>query len=202
MGIETARRPRLTRAMSLEAFRESYWLKVELQDFCRQHGLSTMGGKQEIAARIEVFLQTGDKLVPAASPASSPEARRFNAAAATSFTMQTRCPAGFKCTQEVRRFFVAHLGEKFRFTVTLQQHIRDNPGITFQAIADEWLRQEQRRKKGWKPEIASQFELNRFTRDFFADPRNKGKSRQDCLDEWKRARARPGAHGYVPPAEQ
>ena len=41
-------RPTLNRQLDSTTFRDFYWLKEELVDFCRNNGLSTAGGKLEI----------------------------------------------------------------------------------------------------------------------------------------------------------
>ena len=54
-------RPNLTKDISVESFKDFYWLKKELQSFCRKYGLSATGPKIEISDRIEIFLRTGEK---------------------------------------------------------------------------------------------------------------------------------------------
>jgi hypothetical protein len=191
---------RLTASTCPKDFRDFYWLKAELQDFCRSHGLSSAGGKRDIADRIEAFLRSGRRVAPMRRTSSAaPAARLFNQATAQQLSLRTRVPAGFKCTQEARRFFETRVSPHFRFTVTLQQYIRAHPGVTFAAIAAQWKREHEGRKAGtFKPAIAPQFEFNQFTRDFHADPRNAGKTRADCLAAWKRTRARRGDNTYRP----
>ena len=53
-------RPTLNRQLDSTTFRDFYWLKEELVDFCRNNGLSTAGGKLEITERIAHFLDTGE----------------------------------------------------------------------------------------------------------------------------------------------
>lgn len=53
-------RPNLTKDISIESFRDYYWLKEELQSFCIEHGISTYGSKIEICDRIETFILTGN----------------------------------------------------------------------------------------------------------------------------------------------
>ena len=36
----------------------------------------------------------------------------------------------------------------------------------------------------YKTTISAQFEYNRFTRDFFEDPNNKGKAKADAIAAW------------------
>ena len=52
-------RPPLTKSISLEDFQNYYWLKAELQTFCREHGLPASGSKIEITERISHYLHTG-----------------------------------------------------------------------------------------------------------------------------------------------
>ena len=52
-------RPELNKNLSSAAFREWYWLKEELTNYCRRNGLPASGSKTELADRIAVFLDTG-----------------------------------------------------------------------------------------------------------------------------------------------
>ena len=52
-------RPSLTKSISLEDFQNYYWLKAELQTFCRENGLPASGSKIEITERISHYLHTG-----------------------------------------------------------------------------------------------------------------------------------------------
>lgn len=197
------RRVELTRHTSPRDFREFYWLKTELQDFCREHGISRAGGKREIADRIERFLGSGDRVARVQREQDAPRdreaARRFNTMNARQFTMKTRIPVGFRCTQQLRTFFERNVDPEFRFTVTLQNYIKAHPGILFEQLAAYWRGESRARKADeFKPEIAPQFEFNQFTRDFHADPANRGKTRRDCLDAWKRTRDARGENKYRP----
>ncbi len=49
-------RPNLTKEISIKDFKDYYWLKEELQNFCRENGMSASGSKLEISDRIETFL--------------------------------------------------------------------------------------------------------------------------------------------------
>lgn len=54
-------RPELNKKISLQDFRDFYWYKEELIDFCRSDNLDKRGGKIELANRIEKFLETGKR---------------------------------------------------------------------------------------------------------------------------------------------
>lgn len=49
-------RPKLDKNLDGKTFREFYYLKEELVDFCRRYGLPTSGGKLEITEKIAHFL--------------------------------------------------------------------------------------------------------------------------------------------------
>ena len=53
-------RPDLNKDIQVESFRNFYWLKEELQTFCKENGINASGSKLEIADRIEWFLRTGE----------------------------------------------------------------------------------------------------------------------------------------------
>lgn len=74
----------------------------------------------------------------------------------------------------------------------LQNYIKQHPGITFADIITEYHRQLERTKKGeLKTEIGSQFEYNQFTRNYFANPKNAGKSRSDSIIAWNVLKSKP-----------
>ncbi len=59
MEVKTMR-PELTKDLPIKDFTDFYWLKTELQQFCRENNMSPSGSKMELSKRIEVFLTTGD----------------------------------------------------------------------------------------------------------------------------------------------
>lgn len=56
-------RPNLDNNLDGKIFKEYYYLKEELIDFCRKNDLQTTGGKLELTERIAKFLDTGKKLI-------------------------------------------------------------------------------------------------------------------------------------------
>ena len=60
-----SQRPELSKDIDAATFREYYYLKEELVDFCRENGLPVSGGKVELTERIAVFLETGTILLKA-----------------------------------------------------------------------------------------------------------------------------------------
>lgn len=53
------KRPILNKELDSKTFRNYYFLKEELVNFCRENGMPTSGSKIEIADRIAYFLDTG-----------------------------------------------------------------------------------------------------------------------------------------------
>ncbi len=65
------KRPVLDKHLDSKTFREFYYLKEELIDFCRKYRLPVYGGKIEITDRIAYFLDTvllRNYLVPSSPP--------------------------------------------------------------------------------------------------------------------------------------
>lgn len=186
-------RPLLSPNLDVDDFCSFYWLKNELAQFCRAYGIIATGSKKDLEERIKVFLMTGD-----ASRASQISPSYVNAASQSVFlSLDTKVPQGFRCSYEARDFFIKYLGPSFRYSVALQKYVKANPGITFLQVIDEYKRQQQA-KEVHTSEIDAQFEYNQFTRDFFNDPTNQGKSRQDCIEAWHRIKVRRGPRKYQP----
>lgn len=54
-------RPDLDLKLSAGIFRQYYYLKEELVDFCRRNNLQATGSKPELSERIAVFLESGKR---------------------------------------------------------------------------------------------------------------------------------------------
>ena len=54
-------RPKIHKGLSSETFRNYYYLKEELVEFCRKEGLKIGGGKLELTERIATYLETKGK---------------------------------------------------------------------------------------------------------------------------------------------
>lgn len=96
-------RPQLTKDINIEEFKQYYWLKEELQAFCREHLLSPAGSKGEIANRIEVFLHSGKILQPVRRAKISKVEEPLS--------LDTVITEGHRCSQQVRAFFRSHWTE-------------------------------------------------------------------------------------------
>ncbi|UII56776.1 SAP domain-containing protein [Cytobacillus spongiae] len=185
-------RPTLTRGMSLESFRDYYWLKEELQSFCRVNGISASGAKVEIAHRIEVFLQTGETLSPIRRTRALQKVE-----AETTLSLDTVITENHRCSQTVRAFFKTVI-PKFHFSTFIQTYLKNNVGKTYREVVAAWHEEEKRKKDAaYKKNIGPQFEYNQFIHDFFADPKNKGRSRQEAIRAWNEIKKLPGSNRYI-----
>ncbi|HDR7913001.1 TPA: SAP domain-containing protein [Bacillus wiedmannii] len=187
-------RPPLTKSISLEDFQNYYWLKAELQTFCREHGLRASGSKTEITERISHYLTTGKILKNSSVQRESKASLSYK-----DLSLQTIITKNHRCSEDIRAFFKEKIGANFRFTVALQKFFKENVGKTYEDAITFWYEENERKKDPtYKTTISAQFEYNRFTRDFFEDPNNKRRSKADAIAAWKEIKTKPGSNAYVP----
>lgn len=178
-------RPVLDRNLDSKTFRDFYYLKEELVNFCRENNIPVSGGKIEIADRIAYFLDTGKIL-------SAHTARKRTTVIST-ISEDTKIETNFVCSQKHRAFFREHIGSRFSFNVAFQKWLKSNAGKTYQeAIAAYYQILEDKKKR--KTKIDKQFEYNTYIRDFFAD--NKGKSLEEAIKCWKYKKQLQGHNRY------
>jgi hypothetical protein len=152
-------RPLLTPSLSPENFKDWYWLKKELQDFCSAQALFSTGSKEDLTARVLAHLS--GKSLPAV-PTSSPSVRRNPMP--QSLMQDTVIGPGWRLNEDLRAFFVAHTSPAFRFNQALRDLFKNPQGHTLaQALAVYRSSLEQ----GPAP-IQRQFQLNQHIRDYFA----------------------------------
>ncbi|WP_042221829.1 DUF6434 domain-containing protein [Oceanobacillus manasiensis] len=185
-------RPNLTKDISIESFKEFYWLKEELQSFCRENGLNASGSKIEISDRIETFLRTGEiKKTIRNSRANKTIVSQVD------LSLDTVITENHRCSQDVRAFFKTVI-PKFHFSTYIQEYFKNNVGKTYRDAVNAWFKEEERKKDpSYKKNIAPQFEYNQFIRDFFADPKNQGKSRDEAIEAWNEIKKLPGSNKYT-----
>lgn len=151
-------RPILDKNLDSKTFREFYYLKEELVDFCRKYGLPTFGGKLEITEQIAHFLDTGEIL--------SAKRVQKKAQTITDITEETPIESDFVCSEKHREFFKEHIGNSFSFNVAFQKWLKSNSGKTYADAIDAYYQILEDKKKG-KTKIDKQFEYNTYIRDFF-----------------------------------
>lgn len=92
-------RPELTRDLNVDDFRNFYYLKEELQTYCRKNGISASGSKIEITERIATFLETGKILKPMRKSSTSTKKVELE-----ELSLNTIITENHRCSQEVRAF--------------------------------------------------------------------------------------------------
>ncbi|RUL53544.1 DUF6434 domain-containing protein [Lysinibacillus antri] len=182
-------RPELTKNITLQNFNDFYWLKEELQSFCKEVGMSASGSKMELTERIQTFLTTGEMTKPSRT-------KRVHKKSSGPLTLDTVIPENHRCSQEVRAFFQSVI-PKFHFSTYIQNYFKTNIGKTYRDVVNAWYAEEERKKDpSYSKDIASQFEYNQFIRDFFADPNNKGRNRKEAIEAWNTIKMLPGSNKY------
>ncbi|MFS0880173.1 DUF6434 domain-containing protein [Metabacillus niabensis] len=184
-------RPPLTKNIHLDEFKQYYWLKKELQAFCKQHGLSPTGSKEELTERIDEFLRTGTIIKPNRTLSRQNDKN-------IELSLDTVINENHRCSQEVRAFFKSIIGPTFHFSTYIQKFFKENIGKTYREAVEAWYEEEERKKDpSYQTKIGSQFQYNQFFRDYFSDPANKGRKRQDAIDAWNQIKKQPGSNKYV-----
>jgi len=186
------KRPSLNKHISVDDFRGFYWLKKELQKFCKQIGLKQAGSKIEIANRIQCFLETGK--IPLVKNKLVKETSKFNWSTGK-LSLTTTITDNYKNTENVRDFFTRQIGKSFKFNVKFMNWMKANTGKTLNDALTEWKRIEIEKKANKTPKvIAPQFEYNIYLRDFLAD--NPGKNRKLGIELWKIKKTMRGNNQY------
>lgn len=166
-------------------FKEYYYLKEELIDFCRKNKLSTTGSKIELTERIAIFLKTGERQ-------SSTQVTR-KSANVDKITLDTIIEENIVCSQKHRAFYKEQIGSRFSFNVLFQKWLKMNSGKTYRdSIAAYYQILE--KKKTSETTIDSQFEYNTYIREFFKE--NKDKSLAQAIQCWKYKKSLKGHNHY------
>lgn len=111
-------RPILSRQPDSKTFRDYYYLKEELAEFCRENGLPVSGSKGELTDRIACFLDTGE----------IQKAWRKNKKSVVTgdISLDTVIEDNFVCSEKHRIFFKEHIGNSFSFNVAFQKWLKEN----------------------------------------------------------------------------
>ena len=181
-------RPALDKSLDGKTFREWYWLKEELVDFCRENGLPASGGKTELTDRIALFLDTGE--VKKNSPR---EGRTGSRKTVSDITLESIIEPDLVCSEKHRAFFKEQIGNSFSFNVAFQKWLKANAGRTYTDAVSAY-HEIRKNAAGGRKTIDRQFEYNTYVRDFFEH--NKGRSLDDAIRCWKYKKNLPGHNRY------
>ena len=177
--------PDLDITLDGKTFREYYYLKEELDDFCRKHNLQATGGKLELTDRIAEFLDTGNRNSATHIKRKSPSVGEI--------TLDTVIESNFVCSEKHRAFYKEHIGKSFSFNVLFQKWLKSNAVKTYRESIEAYYQILEDKKKN-KTTIDRQFEYNTYIRDFFAD--NKGKNLEQAIKCWKYKKSLKGHNKY------
>lgn len=91
----------LAKKLAIKDFRSYYWLKEELQTFCRENRISASGSKHEISDIISVFIETGEiqKLLRKTKSSTTKTVQN-------ELTLEMVITENHRCSQSVRAFFI------------------------------------------------------------------------------------------------
>ena len=186
-------KPKLDKTISINDFKNHYWLKEELIVFCREIGINTTGGKIEVADRIMKYLTTG-KIIT--KPEKEQHRSKSNFDWNNEFLdFNTSISDNYKNTENVRAFFKNAIGNNFRFNVEFMNWMKLSTGKTLGDAVQKWKEiAVKKRDKDYKTEIAPQFEYNTYIRDFLSD--NPKLSTKDAIESWKIKREKPEQKKY------
>ncbi len=99
----------------------------------------------------------------------------------------TVIPAGQRCSQVLRKYFLEAIGPGFHFDAFMRDFIAQNPGRTLANAVAHW---HATRPDAARPrEIGEQFEFNRFTSAWHRQ--NPAGTRAQALEAWYAHRALP-----------
>ena len=195
---DTNTRPQLTKALKTEDFKEYYFLKEELKDFCKNEGLKVSGSKNQLEERIIYYLDTG-KSLDDSNPIENKNKNKNNlskpnlskAISSEEITLDSILGDNFKCSEEKREFFEKEIGKGFKFKVKFQKWLKVNPDKTYQDAIDAYHELQNSKEK---TRIDKQFQYNQYIRDFFKD--NDDKTLNDAIKCWKHKKSLKGHNKY------
>jgi hypothetical protein len=174
-------RPAPADVWDAQTLRRWYWLRSELVEIARGLGLSTSGGKLEVAERLCAHFE---QRLPAPSPVR-PKSRDM---LPTDLTPEVMVHEGQRCTQQLRIWMREQVGPAFSFDAPMREAVHAG-GITLGDLVDVW-----RVTRGRGPtQISPQFELNRFSRAWHTDHPND--THAQMLAAWAEHRNRPRESG-------
>ena len=190
----TTTRPQLTKDLKSEDFKEYYFLKEELKDFCKKEGLKVSGSKNQLEERIIYYLDTGKSLDDSKdvsnndSKTRSPKSDNLKA---QEIRLDSILGDNFKCSEDKREFFEKEIGKGFKFKVKFQKWLKANPDKTYQDAIDAYHELQNSKEK---TKIDKQFQYNQYIRDFFKD--NDDKTLKDAIKCWNYKKSLKGHNRY------
>jgi hypothetical protein len=176
--------PKLDRNLNAEEFKQYYFLKEDLKDFCRSEGLKVGGSKQDLENRIIHYLKTGEKL-------KEPLIKEVSNTSQSKITLDSKLGENFRCSEDKREFFENKIGKSFKFKVKFQKWLKSNPDKTYRDAIESY---HEIQNSNEKTKIDKQFQYNQYIRDFFEE--NDDKSLEEAIKCWKYKKSLKGHNRY------
>lgn len=189
----SSNRCRLNKDLDSAEFREYYFLKEELKEFCRNEGLKISGSKNQLEERIIYYLDTG-KSLDETKPIQNKSNNQSTSNKTTTpeeIRLDSILGENFKCSEDKREFFVREIGKGFKFKVKFQKWLKSNPDKTYQDAINAYYDLQNSKEK---TEIDKQFQYNQYIRDFFKD--NDDKTLNDAIKCWNYKKSLKGHKRY------
>ena len=195
----TSNKHELNKELSSAEFKEYYFLKEELKEFCRNEGLKISGSKSQLEERIIYYLNTGKSLDDSNSIEKDDKPIRPNfqksdktkASISKEIRLDSILGENFKCSEDKREFFEKEIGKGFKFKVKLQKWLKANPNKTYQDAINAY---HELQNSNEKTVIDKQFQYNQYIRDFFKD--NDDKTLNDAIKCWNYKKSIKGHNKY------
>ncbi len=188
---EQEQRPMIFDIHSGKELKRWYWLKAELIAHARECGIKTSGGKFVILDRLGHFLDTGKKNWP--GDVQTKVRSKFNWHTEPLFE-QTIITDSYKNSQNVRRFFIQHVGHDFKFNVAFMDWMKGAEGKPLgDAVVAFMAQKDKSAAAGFKTKIKPHNQFNQYTRDIMAA--NPKMSPAEARRIWELKRALPSETG-------
>ena len=195
----SSNRNKLNKNLKASEFKEYYFLKQELKEFCRNEGLKISGSKNQLEKRIIYYLDTGKSLDDSNSIEKDDKPIRPNfqksdktkASISKEIRLDSILGENFKCSEDKREFFEKEIGKGFKFKVKFQKWLKANPNKTYQDAINAY---HELQNSNEKTVIDKQFQYNQYIRDFFKD--NDDKTLEDAIKCWNYKKSLKGHNRY------
>ena len=190
----SSNRCKLNKDLNSAEFKEYYFLKEELKEFCRNEGLKISGSKNQLEERIIYYLDTGKSLDDEKPIQDKLNFHKSKLRKTTDFEeirLDSVLGENFKCSEDKREFFEREIGKGFKFKVKFQQWLKSNPEKTYQDAINAYYDLQNSKEK---TEIDKQFQYNQYIRDFFKD--NDDKTLNDAIKCWNYKKSLKGHNKY------
>ena len=185
---------KLNKDLKVSEFKEYYFLKEELKEFCREEGLKISGSKSQLEERIIYYLDTRKSLddsKPIKNKNNLSNSNLDKSNASEEITLDSILGDNFKCSEDKREFFEKEIGKGFKFKVKFQKWLKANPDKTYQDAINAYYELQNSKEK---TKIGKQFQYNQYIRDFFND--NDDKTLEEAIKCWNYKKSLKGHNRY------